>query len=279
MSRATLLLAHAPSQKTTQQRLETYLSASTPPPLDAPRELDSRLRVLEIYTLHILPRNEEWDYAREFISLNQEMDEERKDAFLRALVLLQEEPKREKERERQAERQREERLAEEKREAEKRRAAERRAKEEQESKRRQEAAKTKDPGKSNGDKQPERSQRITVDSKAIEDSKQTDAQGIVKQPIRQPSHSSIPAKKPSNPHPTLYQRASLTLQAIQRNLFGMGKGFPKQPMALFRMVLFLIALITALARRDVRDRLGKARDTVWNNVRRTIGMGVKVSYI
>ena len=32
---------------------------------DTPRDLEKRIKLLELYTLHVLPRNEEWDYARE----------------------------------------------------------------------------------------------------------------------------------------------------------------------------------------------------------------------
>ena len=104
---ATLLLGQAPSQQLTQARLETYLSASSHPELDisahlsrstssrnsymngtsTPRELTSRLKILELFTLHVLPRNEEWDFAQSFIKNSDILDEERKEEFL---IMLQE---------------------------------------------------------------------------------------------------------------------------------------------------------------------------------------------
>ncbi|KAK8034837.1 hypothetical protein PG993_009832 [Apiospora rasikravindrae] len=118
---ATLLLAHARTQTLNQKRLETYLAASQQPDLDlaqrleatqsknpsskhrrsaskskatsgadTPRDLNARVKILELYTLHVLLRNNEWDYAREFISVSDVLDEERRDAFLQALQSLQE---------------------------------------------------------------------------------------------------------------------------------------------------------------------------------------------
>ena len=53
-----------------------------------PRDLKSRLKILEIYTLHVLPRNEEWNYARAVINMSETLDEERKEAFLQTLQVL-----------------------------------------------------------------------------------------------------------------------------------------------------------------------------------------------
>src|SRR4051812_43837099 len=109
---ATLLLTHMPSQKLNQHKLETYLSALSNPSYDVaahmemeasrsgprssspprhshgtstPRDLNTRLKLLELYTLHVLPQNGEWDYARDFITMSEVLDDERRDAFLHAL--------------------------------------------------------------------------------------------------------------------------------------------------------------------------------------------------
>ncbi len=115
------MLAHAKSQALNQKRLESYLSYAQMPPnldlsgrfdvsltrrslsrhrsparhrtpgTDTPRDLNSRVKILELYTLHVLRRNGEWDYAREFITASPILDEERREAFLQALQSLQEE--------------------------------------------------------------------------------------------------------------------------------------------------------------------------------------------
>ncbi|PBP22955.1 peroxin 26 [Diplocarpon rosae] len=124
----TLLLAHARSQKINQARLETYLATSTMPSLnidpsslssprrpshsstkspsgtDTPRDLNARVKILELYTLHVLLRNNEWDYARDFISISSVLDEERREAFLQALQSLHEEQQESERREKEEQR-------------------------------------------------------------------------------------------------------------------------------------------------------------------------------
>lgn len=97
-----------------QTRLETYLSSSpsasidlsalndsltsngTPASsfqsngLDTPKDLNSRIKILELFTLHVLPRNNEWDYARSFIANSDILDDERREAFAQTLTELQE---------------------------------------------------------------------------------------------------------------------------------------------------------------------------------------------
>ncbi|KAJ5488635.1 hypothetical protein N7539_003525 [Penicillium diatomitis] len=115
---ATLILNHSSSQALNQQRLETYLSSYGQPNLDltdrlqdasnglqsshittgngthTPKDLNARVRIIEIFTLHVLPRNGEWDYAQEFINLSEVLDEERKELFLQTLEGLKEEKER-----------------------------------------------------------------------------------------------------------------------------------------------------------------------------------------
>lgn len=117
-NRATLLLNHSPSQALNQQRLETYLSSYGQSSLDiaeslqtpssgseqphagpdsgtnTPKDLAARVRIIELFTLHVLPRNEEWTYAKEFISLSEFLDDERKEVFLQTLEGLKEEKER-----------------------------------------------------------------------------------------------------------------------------------------------------------------------------------------
>ncbi|KAL8690790.1 MAG: hypothetical protein Q9218_003839 [Villophora microphyllina] len=116
---ATLLLSHSASQSANQEYLETYLATSdlphgtmnnadpfaTPknspknsrrdrsPPtngaINTPHALASRLKILELYILHVLPANSQWDYARDFIQINDTLDHERKELFLQALEALE----------------------------------------------------------------------------------------------------------------------------------------------------------------------------------------------
>ena len=71
----------------------------------------------------------------------------------------------------------------------------------------------------------------------------------------------------------------LIIFTIQQNLLRMGRSMWRHPVVLMRMIFFLFAVVLALARRDVRERVERMLKSSWENVRRTIGMGVKVSYI
>ena len=159
---STLLLAQAQTQDLNRRRLETYLSFSGSAELmlearlngfdaaaaqgpgmlgmqrrpshasgtNTPRDLNSRAKVLELYTLHVLPRNEEWDTAREFIRMSNELDEERKDAFLYTLDTLEEQARTDADREQELLRERDEEVARQRREADAKRLEESRMLEE-----------------------------------------------------------------------------------------------------------------------------------------------------
>ena len=274
---ATLLLAHAPSQKMTQQRLETYLSSYDNPNLDVasamerqkngltrqhsngtstPRDLNSRLKILEIYTLHVLPRNQEWEYAKEFISMSEVFDDDRREAFTQL----------EDARRRDGEMRKAQQAKLEQGESQKKLAA---------------ASQTSE-------------HDFGVDRSRIGSGPQSHRNGSTLKDTA--PHSSRPAepsrpsathknrssaagRRPKTPPPTFYHRISFLLAAMQRGLIVMGQNLRSHPMMLLRMVAFLVAFVMAFTRRDVRDRLARVRDSSWDKVKRTIGMGVKVSYV
>lgn len=66
------------------------------------------------------------------------------------------------------------------------------------------------------------------------------------------------------------------LHSILENL---GLVFNTTPMVLLRTLLFVIALLFMVGRRASRERISRILATVWNKVKATAGMGVKVSYI
>ena len=297
--RATLLLAHAPSQKVTQQRLETYLSACSNPSLDVtshmarpktngnshtngtstPRDLGSRLKILEIYTLHVLPRNEEWEYAKEFITMSEVLDDERKEAFLHALQNIQDEKDLDSKREEQLQKQRDEQLEESRRKQEEARLAQQKHSEqgtkrmkEKEASRMTEHDFGVDRSRIGG-----KSTSKPAQNGAASSSKSASHAMKASKPSTQPTASNKKVK--SSPPPGFYRRVMLLGDTMQQKILSMGQNMKAHPMALMRMLAFLIALIMALARRDVRDRLTRVREASWDKLKRTVGMGVKVSYI
>ncbi|CAO2651389.1 Nn.00g039590.m01.CDS01 [Neocucurbitaria sp. VM-36] len=276
---ATLLLTHSPSQRLNQQKLETYLSTTATPTFDisshmsspsylqrrpsqrsnhngtdTPRDLNTRIKLLELYTLHVLPRNEEWDYAREFITMSEVLDDERKEAFLLALHSLKEEKEDAEAREEKLRQQQQEQMEERRKETEARRLEQSRA--EDERRKREEENRRQPRGSDERFRKPQ------------------------PPPPSQSSRTSRqPAKKPATPPPGFYNRASTLFASVQAMISNTAHQMTLNPMAFFRTILFLLAFALAFGRRDLRERILRVIRNAWDKVRRTVGMGVKVSYI
>ena len=286
MRRSTLLLTHSPSQRLNQSKLETYLSATAHPTFDisshlsspsyarrksatngtdTPRDLNTRIKLLELYTLHVLPRNDEWDYAREFIGMSEVLDDERKEAFLLALHSLKEEKEDAEKREEKLRQQQMEQMEERRRESELKRAEMAKVEEE---KRKQDEAR----------KQTERvSDRNSRDAGSGRGDADARDERVLRQPKATPRRT--PAKKPSPPPPGLYNRVGGLFAAIQKAIADSAKQMTSNPLAFLRTLLFLIAFSIAFGKRDLRERIMRLVRQAVDKVRRTVGMGVKVSYI
>ncbi|KAF2456473.1 hypothetical protein BDY21DRAFT_288017 [Lineolata rhizophorae] len=281
---ATLLLTHMPSQYFNAAHLESYLAATSTPNFNIPASafspqpgsrssfppgsaartppartpvaasgtttpagLHSRLKLLELYSLHVLPALEQWDAAREFIQMSDTLDDERKDAFILALHGLKAERETAREREDEVRRRQEEQWRR-KEEEERRRQREEEEAEERRRVRREEEERRK------RDKQQQQQQQ-----------RDRARQG---QASLSPPHAAAAA----SPAKALYQRAAALCSAL---LLKPLNALATNPLAALRMVLFVLALALALGRRDVRERLRRA----WEKVKSTVGVGVKVSYI
>ena len=231
-----------------------------------PRDLNTRLKLLELYTLHVLPKNDEWDYAREFINMSEILDEERREAFQNALLSLQEEKNHDAIREAELRKRQEE-------EMEKRRQDEER--------RRREELKAEEERKALANEKRQRSIPLQGSESSREktgqtsDAPQRNGQRQSASTNRQPK----PQKKPVTPPPGIYKRATLLMTSLQSSLYNARKSLMHNPMAMLRFLLFLLAFVMAFARRDVRERIRRTTGDAWDKIRRTIGMGVKVSYI
>lgn len=302
MVRATLLLSQSPSQSINQQRLESYLSTSNPPNLEVadhlemphgsigkenglssntdgtstPRDLALRIKILELYSLHVLPRNGEWAYANEFISMSDVLDEDRREAFLQALQSLQDEKSNDHHQEASLIREQEERLERERQEIERKRQEEARARDErlkteQKVMGHKRTESEKDYGIDYPNSAPASSQPSSHLSKPVVRSVK-DSQSKISRP---PSTTSSKESKAVG----IFKRSATMMNALQHLIWNMTCSLSKNPMLLLRFVLFLMGLILALSRRDVKDRLGRITVSGWEKIRGTVGMGVKVSYI
>ncbi|KAL8948512.1 MAG: hypothetical protein Q9222_005315 [Ikaeria aurantiellina] len=282
---ATLLLTHSPSQTTNQQHLETYLATSDLPsevkqsdPFDSShrmsanstitlRDLSSRLKILELYILHVLPANEEWDYASEFISLNATLDDERKELFQQALSELK-----------TAQTKAENPDAHDHdlyhlEEAEPMPVDDSSHQQEQ-----QHPPEYHRRSNSEHDYGIEDAQKTTPRAKDtnIQSSSRTNKSNHRNPKSLQPTKSS--PRKPINNKGILTRSAAL-ITFFQNLISNMTHSLSRNPVAVLRFVLFLAALLVALSRRDVKDRIRKVMGKGWEKVMGTVGMGVKVSYI
>ena len=249
-----------------------------------PKDLNSRIKIIELFTLHVLPANGDWDYAKSFVSNSDVLDEERREAFLQTLSELQEA----KEQEELLDEDVVEDFAE-------------------------DDTPQADHGYVNGTHRGHQRTSSEVDygiEKAhptatqttsrsppatTENQKQPPMTSLPPQPEpatpSQPSHSSHlspPAQTPRRPqrrsskaqqqNPLIAHARHLfaALSNLARNLAG---SVSANPTAIFRMLLFLVAFLMAFSRREVRDRLKQIFGKSWEKVRNTVGMGVKVSYI
>ncbi|KAL8925211.1 MAG: hypothetical protein Q9172_002316 [Xanthocarpia lactea] len=295
---ATLLLSQSASQTTNQQYLETYLATSglsngypaysvgspkrrsrsryqdqpTINGTNTPRELASRLKILELYILHILPANDQWEYAKEFIHLSETLDEERKDFFQQALEQV---------------------------EAEKTQG---RQYEDDYSSRRQQAPNVKDELSQDLQRAepepveeiehlPEHRRSSSQQEYGIEEVKERPkARGPSSQPAasiprmtkstpqrNKPSPSKLSPRRPTNSG--VLARSAAVITAFQNLVSNLTLSMSKNPLALLRFVLFLVALLVAVSRRDVKDRIARMTGAGWDKMKRTVGMGVRVSYI
>jgi len=291
-----LLLAHANTQKTNQTRLENYLAASTSPNLniaerlqavpkgrrspmksgtDTPRDLNARVKILELYTLHVLLRNNEWDYSREFITMSEVLDEERREAFLQALQSLQDEQLDAERREREERRYQEEML--------KREIEEQRRKREQEERERKLQEEKRDSRKSSEVDYGVEDSYPSSGSAKPRSVKGGSAKGSRNRPQSPPptTRSSKPQKpvRKGKVEPTLGTRAANILANLKKALESMAGALSTNPMLLLRTLCFMVAFLVLFGRRDVRERIRRAANQGWTKVLQTAGMGVKVSYI
>ncbi|KAL8968553.1 MAG: hypothetical protein Q9183_002410 [Haloplaca sp. 2 TL-2023] len=293
---ATLLLSHSATQSTNQEHLETYLATSDLPnethgdPFDnpndrsrprhqdssmnsstsTPRALASRLKILELYILHVLPANSQWEYARDFVQMNDTLDEEQKDLFQQALEGFQTDKFPENATPRQSDYAEIEAVAGLK-EAEPRPVEDT---EQPDSREHRRSNSEQDYGieEAKAALLPKAGTKA-ADTKSSASASRSSRSSQRREGKPSPGPKTSPRKQPSNS--SIIQRSKAFVAGLQKLVSNMIQSMSRNPLALFRFVIFLVALVVALSRRDVKERIGK----MWEKVKGTVGMGVKVSYI
>ncbi|KAE8400945.1 peroxin 26 [Aspergillus pseudonomiae] len=289
---ATLLLNHSPSQQLNQQRLEHYLSSYGQPNLDiaehlqnspnqqskarvnggtdTPRDLTSRVRIIELFTLHVLPRNEEWDYASEFINFSEVLDEERKEMFLQTLDGLKEEREQGELRAAALQREKDAQLEREIQEAERQRAEEEAA-----------AAQHAQKGHARDNSEVDYGIEKTNTNKSAKGRGKGEKQSGSKASTSANRTAFSPTGSKKRPEkPVSRPGQTRALANVLRNLLRyISRTVAGNPMSFARTLLFLLGILVALSRQGVRERLRRITGAGWQKVKGTVGMGVKVSYI
>ena len=294
---ASLLLAQSPTQARNQQHLESYLSASSYPSLDltsrlqgldgsqnlsvgqtsrnggtdTPRDLNARVRIIELFTLHVLPRTGEWDYARNFIKMSEILDEEIREEFIQTLQNLEDEDSKGQDRFKDAFPQPDELTAQDPLPFEETRSDSMETVRQQPFPTPDASNSEQDYGVDKPDAPPDAPKEQSVPPKAPQKSAKA---------VQSRHPRSSPTKSTGNTTSTsIFKRSAAVLSTLQQLIKIMTEQMSQNRMSLLRFVLFLMGLIVAFSRRDVRDRLGRLTGAGWDKVKRTVGMGVKVSYI
>ena len=209
------------------------------------------------------------------------LDDDRKEAFLQALQNIQDERDLDSRREAELKKQREQQLEDaRRRDEETRRAQQAQAIQENSRKRQQKSdhQTTEDDYGVDRTRLGSRNRPPARQTNGIQHSSQPPHPG--RNPAPKPSRErGPPSKHAQTSRPTVIKRFALLVQVIQHGVVSMGQNVRSHPMFLFRTLAFIVALLMALSRRDIRDRLTRARDASWDKLKRTVGMGVKVSYI
>lgn len=303
---STLLLSQAPSQRLNQFRLESYLASSSRLDLDitqqlqretshrlqpdlrgaeTPKDLSSHLKILELFTLHVLPRNEEWDYARSFISMSDMLDNQRRCSLLQCLQELQEVRENELQGEAASVIQEQDARLQEKLREESRTDAENAASQshvvgQSGSLHRRTSSEVDygiDKNRPTGNNVPRSKTQISATGSDTV-SVGTTARSRYPPPadtsrnrnMRKPSHKEFPGYLP---------QAGNLFRVLQRVVWNMTTSIGANPSIILKVVLSVLAITIALSRRDMRERAKMILIHGWEKVRKTAGMGVKVSYI
>lgn len=236
---------------------------------NTPRDLNARVKILELYTLHVLLRNNEWEYAREFISLSAVLDDERREAFLQALQSLKEE----QEAQEQHEREELERQVEQRRRAEEEARKLRELNEERERKRQEENRPKQ--GGSEVDYGVDDTPSTTGSSKSRTNRKSSEASRNGRPPRSSMAKSNGKAVAPM----TITARASMIMTRARAIIEQLGHALNANPALLMRLLAFVMGLVLMLGNKAIRQRVQRVLGTAWAKVSATAGMGTKVSYI
>ncbi|KAL5614647.1 hypothetical protein BROUX41_004745 [Berkeleyomyces rouxiae] len=293
----TLLLAHCQSQLTNQQRLEAYLAevdspsslatqldniTQSPKPqhkfrsiakrggAETPRELNARIKILELYTLHVLLRNDEWEQSRAYISASPLLDEERREAFLQALQSLHEEQNDAKLRHAEEQKLHQEAL---RREAEETK----RQREENEARQRQ-RLNSERARREEGTPSIAESNQSSTQVPSSRGSMDKDYRILHDSPRLPPGRDKHGNRSDNQSLPTsITGRVGLLVAQIKGMIDSMSRSMDMNVAILLKLAMFMAGVLLMLGRREVREKVQRIIAAGWSKVKATASMGSRVS--
>ncbi|ODQ53619.1 hypothetical protein SAICODRAFT_24849 [Saitoella complicata NRRL Y-17804] len=243
---ATLTLSsirHASNLQPLQTRLE-HLIASAPSSAELTEQVRTEhTKLLELYTLHLLPKLGEWEYAKEFVEGNTVLVDAEKDMWTSTLESLQE-----------GERERAE-------------AAEREAREEAE-----EAAEASKATKSSSSSPSSKSRKKSTSRKPVvaemngSTTPTKDPSSNAEDPIA-PPYAASAAALPSSSSLSRFTKFSSFLFSVTSKY-----------RSILRLLFMVIAIVEVVRRERVRERVKRGWGVVWEKVWQTVGMASKLTY-
>jgi hypothetical protein len=260
--------------------------------------------VLEIFTLHVLPRNSEWDYAKSFISNSDILDEERREAFLQTLQELEDVSTHEHDvldADDEVFEDSEERLTTEDEESQPQSTTQKATSKHQRTSSEVDYGIENVHPNSNTKPSSPPTPTTSIPAPSLPTSVSTPSTTKQSQPTaaRSPpppsatrTHFSPPATTPRRPvhhksskspantsqNPLVAQARALYL-ALSHLVRNMTSALQKNPTSMLRFLLFVCVFLVAASQRRLRERVHRVTAQAWNKIRGTVGMGVKVSYI
>jgi hypothetical protein len=259
----------------------------------------------------VLPRNGEWEYAREFVSASPVLDEERREAFLQALQGLHEEQLAAARRDEEERRRQEEAIRRDVEQARRLRAEnearERRRLEEERGRRAEGGGSGGGGGKKvgagmGGGEGGREKGAVTEGDFGVEitptsstpplprsdDSVRSDVGKAGRRPLPGVGTGGTGARRGgvtagsggnAVTAPTLMNRASMVLASLRSLVDEMSVAFRTNPYVLYRTLAFIVGLLLLLRRKRIRERIARILAVSWAKVKATAGMGTKVTYI
>lgn len=285
-----LLLKHSPSQAITQQHLEMYLSSpnqedtnnitlsgspgiaqsgnSGSDAISTARSFHSQTLILELFALHVLPRNGEYVYSEELICSSDAISGDQRESYLSALKMLKEEKEQGLLRGAELQRRENEEMKQQRRAQERisEQTSARQTKLNQIEPAREfsseyacEAAKT-----FNGEKPSSKFERQSVSSLTP---RRYSHQQLGSQPSNMPTEHGVIFR--------LLRFPRLFLSFFR----SMRRYIKTDPIAFLNALLVIFGFLMAIRQPKFRSRLLSVLDVAFKKVKGTVGMGTRVSYI